>query len=173
MDGASRRVCYSVAASLDGYIAGPAGEHDWIVHDPDIDFGAFMARFDAAVMGRRTYEKAAALGGAQMPGLRTYIASRTLTQAPEGTTLLPDAVAGLEELRAAPGKDIWLFGGGDLFRGMLDAGQVDEVEVAVIPVLLGGGLPLLASPAESARLRLTRQHLFDKSGIVWLTYDVL
>ena len=54
----------------------------------------------------------------------------------------------LDDLRAKPGKDIWLFGGGSLFRSLLEARRVDTVEVAVMPVLLGGGIPLLPPPAE-------------------------
>jgi dihydrofolate reductase len=76
-------------------------------------------------------------------------------------------------LRDKPGKDIWLFGGGELFRTMLDAGLVDGVDVAVIPVLLGGGIPLLPSPAKSAKLKLAKHTLYKKSGIVSLEYDVV
>jgi dihydrofolate reductase len=76
-------------------------------------------------------------------------------------------------LREKSGKDIWLFGGGDLFRTMLDAGLVDGVDIAVIPVLLGGGTPLLASPANRAKLKLTRHTLYKRSGIVSLEYDVV
>lgn len=55
-----RRLRYGVAVSLDGFIAGPNGEHDWIVMDPSIDFAAMFREFDTAVMGRRTYEVLAA-----------------------------------------------------------------------------------------------------------------
>ena len=74
-------------------------------------------------------------------------------------------------LRAEWGKDIWLFGGGSLFRSLLDAGLVDTVEVAVMPVLLGGGIPLLPPPAERAKLKLTGQKVY-KAGIVLLEYAV-
>ena len=52
----SRRLRYQVAVSLDGFIAGPNGEYDWIVMDPSIDFAALFKEFDTAVMGRKTYE---------------------------------------------------------------------------------------------------------------------
>ena len=59
-----RRIRYGVAMTLDGFIAGPNGEADWIVMDPDFDFAAMMAQFDTYLMGRRTYEVASAGGPA-------------------------------------------------------------------------------------------------------------
>lgn len=170
-----RRVRYQVAASLDGYIAGPEGEHDWIVMDPDIDFGALFAEFDTLLMGRRTYEAMAASGqGAAMPGMETLVFSRSLR--PEdhpSVTVVSDRVREtVDELRARPGKDIWLFGGGDLFRSLLELGCVDTVEPAIVPVMIGGGLPLLPSPAARASLTLTGHTVYPKSGIVLLEYAV-
>jgi dihydrofolate reductase len=168
-----RKVVYSVAMSLDGYIAGPNGEADWITMDPEIDFPALFARFDTVLMGRKTYEQAKAMGGGEaMPGVTSLIASRTLK--PEdcpGAAVIGDGLTDrVRELRSGSGKDIWLFGGGVLFRSLLDAGLVDEVSVAVMPVLLGAGVPLLAA-GDRARLRLTG-HKTYKSGIVSLDYAV-
>jgi dihydrofolate reductase len=169
-----RRVCYQVAASLDGYIAGPKGEADWIVADPDIDFGAPFAECDTAVMGRGTYEAMVRLGGAELPGIRSYVFSRTLRQEDHRkvTVVAGRAEDTVAELRRQPGRDIWLFGGGALFRSLLAAGLVDMVEIAVIPVLLGGGIPLLPPPAGRAKLTLTRHRVYPKSGIVSLAYSV-
>jgi dihydrofolate reductase len=72
-----------------------------------------------------------------------------------------------------PGKDIWLFGGGELYRSLLSAGLVDGVDAAIIPVLLGGGIPLLPSPAERTRLRPRNRRVYEKSGIVGLEYDAV
>jgi dihydrofolate reductase len=169
-----RRICYSVAMSLDGDIAGPRGEADWILMDPDIDFRALFDRFDTVLIGRRSFEGMARgkkKPGA-MPGMKTFVFSRTLRQRdhPE-VTIVADAEETAAELRAQPGKDIWLFGGGLLFRSLLDAGLVDAVEVAVIPVLLGGGIPLLPPPARQAKLTLTGHKVY-KTGIVSLEYAV-
>jgi dihydrofolate reductase len=74
-------------------------------------------------------------------------------------------------LRAEPGKDIWLFGGGSLFRSLLDAGLVDTVEVAIMPVLLGAGIALLPPPARQTKLKLTGHKVY-KTGIVSLEYSI-
>ena len=115
-----RRVRYSVAVSLDGYIAGPKGEYDWIVMDPDIDFGALFKEFDTVLTGRKSYEAARKQGGGgAMPGM-----------------------------------------------------QAHAVEIAIIPVLLGTGVPMRPSPAKLAKLRLTKHRVYEKTGTVLLNYVV-
>jgi dihydrofolate reductase len=158
--------------SLDGYLAGPNGEIDWIVMDPEIDFGALMGDFDTLLMGRRTYEASRGQGGGAMPGMKVYVFSRTLRQADCPGVIVSDdpaeTVAALKDARE--GKDIWLFGGGSLFRSLLELGLVDSVEVAVIPVLLGGGVPLLPHPAPRSKLRLVEHRIYQKTGTVSLEY---
>lgn len=169
-----RRVCYSVATSLDGYIAGPHDEFDWIEVDPEIDFAALFRRFDTMLMGRRSYEAARRQGGGGWPGLTAYVFSSTLR--PDecvDAKLSRDAGETVRALKTQPGKDIWLFGGGSLFNGLLGMRLVDEVQVAVVPVLLGGGRPLLVAPAERTPLRLTKHTLYPKTGTVLLDYEVL
>ena len=170
-----RRLRYQVATSLDGYIAGPQGEFDWIVMDPDIDFAALTAQFDTAVMGRKTF--LAMLqhgGGGAMPSLDVVVFSRTLRPAdyPAVSIVNGDPAESVRSLKATPGKDIWLYGGGELFRTLLEAGLVDTVEPAVVPVLLGGGVPMLPSPATRTKLALSGHRLYPKSGIVLLEYAV-
>jgi len=84
-----------------------------------------------------------------------------------------DAARVVRELRAQPGRDIAVFGGGELFRSLLAVGLVDRIEMSVIPVLLGGGIPLLPPPAGRARLKLRGQKVYPKTGIVGLEYDIL
>ena len=171
-----RRVRYGVAMSLDGYIAGPKGEYDWIVMDPDIDFGALMGRYDTFLVGRKTYETMRAQGEAGRPrGIETVVFSRTLEPAehPGVRVVARNAGEAVRELKERPGREIALFGGGELFRSLLEEGVVDTVEVGVVPVLLGGGIPLLPSPAPRAALKLTSHRLYAKTGTLLLEYDVV
>jgi dihydrofolate reductase len=166
-----RQLAYSVATSLDGFIAGPKGEFDWIIQDPTIDFGEIFRQFDTAVMGRHTYE--AILREGRSPkefGMKVFVASTTLdpVEHRDVTVVSSDLGATVTELKRASGKDIWLFGGGATFRGLLDVGLVDRVEVSVIPVLLGGGVPLV-SEGRRWPLKFKDSRTFP-SGIVSLTY---
>jgi dihydrofolate reductase len=170
-----RLVRYGGAMSLDGYIAGPNGEHDWIVMDPDIDFAATMSEFDTFLIGRKTFEAMSRMGtDMTAPGIQSIVFSRTLdASAHPHVVIRSDAERVVADLRARPGKDIALFGGGELFRSLLAAGLVDRVEVSLIPVLLGGGIPLLPSPAGRATLKLRKQRLYEKTGTVGLEYDIV
>jgi dihydrofolate reductase len=168
----SRRLRYGVAATLDGFIAGPKGEYDWIITDPSIDFAAMYRQYDTAVMGRKTYEIVVAAGDeASMGGLDVVVFSRTLPPVTKpGLRLVnDDPRTVVAELKAKPGRDIWLFGGGELCRTLLDAGLVDTIEVAVMPVLLTVGVPLLA-PGGLARLVLSDHRILRETGIVLLSY---
>src|SRR4051794_10960336 len=169
-----REVLYRVAASVDSYIAGPHGELDWIVQDPSVDFAKIYESVDTVLLGRRTYELTRQPGAPPWPpGWQIYVFSETLTPEdhPGVTVLRVDAGPRVAALRAAPGRGIWLFGGGSLFRSLLTAKQVDLVEVAMMPVLLGGGIPLLETGAPPTQLALDHVERYP-SGILSLRYRV-
>jgi dihydrofolate reductase len=169
-----RELRYAVASSLDGFIAGPNGEFDWIVVDPDVDFAVMYARYGGLVMGRRSYEVFASTGGSVGPALPTYVYSRGLPAGErDGVTFARDAVSHVRALKAAgTGRPLWLWGGGDLFRQLAEAGLVDGVDLAIVPVLLGGGIPLLATPGPRLRLRLRSHRLYSATGTIALEYDL-
>ncbi len=168
-----RKVCYSVAMSLDGYIAGPNHEIDWITMDPELEFTQLLARFDTILLGRRTFEFMRSAGQAGFPGMATLVFSRTLNQRdhPNVTIIGEGWHKAVAALREAPGKDIWLMGGGSLFRSLAAAKLVGRVEVTLVPLLLGGGTPLLPSPSPRIGLQLMAQKVYS-SGLVTLEYAV-
>lgn len=169
-----RKIRYIVAMSLDGYISGPNGETDWIVPDPEVDFIGLWAQFDTGLMGRKTYDVAKLrLGEAAFSGMKVTVVSRTMKQADHPTInviseLTRDRV---EAVRAQAAKDIWLFGGGELFRSLLEMSEVDTVEVSVMPALLGDGVKLLPGSGAQTKLKLSSQKIYQ-SGIVSLAYEV-
>ena len=168
-----RKLVYGVAASLDGFIAGPNGEYDWIRPDSGIDFCAIYSKFDTLLMGRRTFEVASTRGDMlKGTGMRIVVASTTLDPAHfPGTTVIGYAVAeAVRSLKEEAGKNIWLMGGGVLFRSLLDMGLVDAVEVSVFPVLLSSGTPFLPEGLR-ASLQLDACKALP-SGVLMLSYSI-
>lgn len=170
-----RPVRYNVAASLDGYVTGPDGEIDWIPDDPTVDFAGLFSKVDTVLLGRKSYQAAQTMGGSMWGHkTRVFVFSTTLRPAdhPKVTVVAEDAGPMVQALREEDGDgEIWLFGGGELFRTLLAAGQVDRVEVTIVPVLLGGGTPLIAPGAPRTRLTLDDTHAYP-SGMMTLGYSV-
>jgi len=165
-------VRYQVACSLDGFIAGPDDDFGWITPEPSFDFEALYAQFDTLLMGRRTYEIVRG-AGESFRGKEVLVASRTLEQEshPEIEVVRDGLEERVRELRRQSGGDIWLYGGGELFSQLLEWGLVDTVEPAILPILLGDGIPLLPSPAARRRLTLIRHRAYP-GGMVLLEYEV-
>lgn len=172
-----RRIRYSVAMSLDGYIADADGAYGWIPMDPDIDFSARLAKIDTLIMGRGTFEiiRAAPDGNPWLESMDRYVVSTTLDPADctDVTVVSSDVESFVSDLKARDGKDIWLFGGGVLFRSLLEAHLVDRIEVGIVPVLLGEGIKLLPGLEGLAELELHSVEEFAQSGIVLVKYDVV
>lgn len=171
-----RLVRFGGAMSLDGYIAGPNGEYDWIVMDPDFDFAEMQSAFDTFLIGRKTFEAMVKMGSDARPsaGIQNIVLSRTLKPGDyPHLTIESDAERLVTKLRTKPGKGIAIFGGGELFRSLLEAGLVDRIEMAIVPVLLGGGIPLLPPPASRATLKLRKQRVYDKTGTIGVEYDIV
>lgn len=168
-----RKLLLNLAVTLDGYIEGPNGEIDWCLADQDYGLTDFLARCDALLMGRKSYEGMLAYDPNPWPEKHKHVFSRTLREVIPDTDVLAGEVAQeVARLKALPGKDIWLFGGADLIAQCLQAGLVDELCLAVHPLLLGGGRPLFMPGLPRIPLRMLDTRPYD-TGLVQVTYAVV
>ena len=175
-----RKVILGVAVSLDGYIEGPKGEYDWCFTDQDYGMSDFFKRIDAMFIGRRTYEmfapkpgeKKKKQSGGPFAHMKQYIFSDTLKELPKEYILVNSD--NLEEkvnsIKKEPGKDIWLFGGASLTTSLMNLNLVDELGLAVHPIILGGGKPLFQNIKDRIKLDLIDTKTYS-SGLVSLTYQ--
>jgi dihydrofolate reductase len=171
-----RKVVYGGACSLDGFLAGPNGEIDWIHFSKDVQkvMAKTWASTDTILFGRKTWEGAVAQGGGTAtPGVKGYVFSRSLTAVDDpGVELVrDDAGAFVRALKSQPGKDIVVMSGGNLARSLLEAGVVDEIGLNVHPVLLGGGTPAFLHGTGRIALELAECRALD-GGCVLVQYRV-
>jgi dihydrofolate reductase len=167
-----RKLVAGFASSLDGYIEGPNGEYDWILIDKEIDFAEQAKRFDAYFFGRKTYESVLTMGSKPSKRMKHYVFSNTLTAVAEGYTLVKELVKEqVLELKQQEGKDIAVYGGASLLASLLNLQLVDEISVAIIPVLLGKGKPMVNVLSEKVWLHLLNTKTYS-NGTVQVTYDV-
>lgn len=170
-----RKVVLALAVSLDGFIEGPNGEYDWCFTDQDYGMSDFFARIDSIFIGRKSYELALTMGDNPMPGfpkLKEYVFSNTLKEVKAGAVLVTgDIESEVKKIKMDVGKDIWLFGGASLTSSLLKSNLIDEIGLAVHPVLLGGGKPLFSDIRERINLTLVDSKSYS-SGLVSLTYTI-
>jgi dihydrofolate reductase len=156
-----RKIVLAASTSLDGYLARPSGAIDFLTEPHGVDFGAFMARFDVCLMGRKTYEDGIKMVGDSMfkaGGFDYYIFSRTLAPGKRNYVTfvnepIPSFIAGL---RAKPGKEIWHMGGGELAREFLKLDLIDELHIGIVPTLIGAGLPMFPASFPERKFKLTK-----------------
>ena len=170
-----RKIVLQLAVSLDGYIEGPNGEFDWCFTDQDYGMSAFFKRIDSTFMGRKTYELALAMQDEAPPGFpkfKEYVFSNTLTEVKEDVILINgDIKKKVEKIKNEKGKDIWLFGGAELISLLMNLHLVDEIILAVHPVILGSGKALFSEIKERTWLMLT-DHKIYPNGLAFLIYTV-
>jgi dihydrofolate reductase len=171
-----RKVTFGGANSLDNFFARKDDAVDWLKWSDEA--AAVMAGYwktiDTVLMGRKTYEVAQRLSKGNKspyPGLRSYVFSRTLESAPGAILVSDDATGFVRELKAQPGKDICLMGGGALARPLFEAGLIDEIGFNIHPVLLGSGIPLFHEMTRQIDLELLECKPF-KNGCVYVKYRV-
>jgi len=176
-----RKIVAGFAISLDGFIAGPDNEYDWILIDKEIDFAEQMKRYDTYFVGRKTYELMKNMGGNTMGNSKVYVFSNTLSKVKKPLKLIKgDLTRGVNEIKneearlndkVGQGKDIAVFGGGELLTSLLNLDLVDEISLAVIPVIIGKGIPFVREVNKKISLKLINSKTYS-NGTVQLTYDV-
>ena len=167
-----RKIVAGFAISLDGYIEGPNGEYDWITMDKDFDFAGHMKRFDAFFFGRKSYDKLRKTDIVSFPEIKNYVFSNSLDMVDKDFTLLKGDIHKLvTNIKEQDGKDIAVYGGANLLSSLLDLNLVDELNMSVIPVVLGEGKPMVNILKQRAYLTLVDTKKFP-SGIVQLIYQV-
>ena len=171
-----RKVIYGGACSLDGFLKGPNGELDWLHFSKDVEavIARSFASADAILFGRKTWAASAAEGGGgSMPGMKSYVCSRTLRELPAGGAELVRGDAGdfVRELKTRPGKDILVMSGGNLASSLFKAGVIDEVGLNIHPLLLGSGVPAFLDAGVRVGLELTECRTLD-GGCALVTYRV-
>jgi dihydrofolate reductase len=174
-----RKIVVSIAMSTDGFIARPNGDVAWLDRPgPKLDYGMtkFFKTIDTILWGRKTYDKGIEMGmkgGDFGANTKNYLFShrprKRLLPGFEWTNEPVKKFA--QRLRAQPGKDIWMMGGGGLIASFLDEGEIDEFRIHVIPLLIGDGIPLIQPRHFSIPLKLLSSKAFP-DGVVELNYRV-
>jgi len=166
-----RKIILGVAVSLDGFIEGPHGEYDWCPPPSKTEMDDFMDKIDAILMGRKSFEM---MGANPFPGKQVYVFSNSLKEVKgERTAIVQgDIVSIMKDLKAQPGKDIWLFGGASLTTTFLNEQLIDEMWLGLVPMVLGAGKPLFQNINQRKHFRV--KEVQEKKGYVSLTlqYEV-
>lgn len=170
-----RKLIVYIAVSLDGYIAKADGDISWLsaVEQEGEDYGysKFIETIDTVIMGRKTYHKVLTFGG-EFPhkGRKCYVVTRSKRSATSNLEFYNDDIGALvKKLRSKPGKHIFLDGGAQLINSYMKLDLIDEYIISVIPVLLGGGIPLYNTGRPEQTLKLNNVQHFP-SGLVQMRY---
>lgn len=170
-----RKIILGLAVSLDNFIEGPHGEYDWCFTDQDYGMGEFLKDIDAIFYGRKSYEmmmKASEGGENPFAGKTDYVFSNTWHRDGRDFKLVTgDVVSEVKRIKAMDGKNIWLFGGASLTASLMNAGLVDELWLAIHPILLGKGKLLFSDIEKRVKLKLL-EHKAYSSGLISVRYAV-
>jgi dihydrofolate reductase len=178
----ARKIIVYIATSADGYIARPNGDVDWLNRRPHkYDYGmrAFYRSIDTILLGRKTYDWALAYQR-KHPGASIFdknVANYVFSSKPPkkvapGAEFVTEPLKTFaQRLRKSPGKHIWMMGGGELIASFLDAGEINEFDIHVIPVFIGKGIPLIAPRHRDIPLRLLSARKYP-DGVVRLRYEL-
>ena len=164
-----RKIILNLAVSLDGFIEGPNGEFDWCFTDQDYGMSAFLKSIDTIFFGRRSYEVLLSMDSNPYPDKAKVVFSENPEYIAKNAISLRIDPIKINELKEFRENDIWLFGGAELFNKFLDMDLVDELQLAVHPLILGSGKPLFTSRDKIIRFNQVESKSYS-SGLVQLIY---
>lgn len=174
----SRKIIVYIATSADGYIARKDGAVDWLDRPRtagDYGMAAFYKTIDTVLWGRKTWDLAMGMGagGGSRSKIKTYVFSHNPPPAKSKVPYVSEPIKDFAtRLRQEKGKDIWMMGGGGIIASFLDAGEIDEFIIHVIPTFIGEGIPLIEPRLRTVQLELLESHAYE-DGVVKLHYKVL
>ena len=179
---ARKVICY-IAMSADGFIAREDGTFDWLMKERkpsagDYGYAEFVKHIDTIVWGRTTWDQVQAFAESDATVSDAKTKNYVFTSNPDAQQAKPNVVYTneavqpfMQRLRAEPGKDIWMMGGGRIIAAFLDAGEIDEFIVHVMPVYIGSGIPLIAPLARDVEMKLLASKAYE-NGVLMLHYQV-
>lgn len=166
-----RKIIVQLAVSLDGFIEGANGEYDWCFTDQDYGMTAFLESIDTILYGRKSYELLLKTGDTSFEKFRTIICTKKKNLAFKGVEIWSDRLLEkVNTLKNQPGKDIWFFGGAELLTVFLENDWVDELRLALHPIVLGSGKPLFQNLSKRKYLRLTHVQHYS-TGLIMVHYE--
>jgi dihydrofolate reductase len=173
-----RKIIVHIATSVDGYIARPDGNLDWLTNRPApkgfYGLPEFTRTVDAKIVGRKTFDLSMKMGARFSARDVHYVFSRQPPppSVPAGVRFVTEPISAFaKQMRARAGKNIWLMGGGEIIASFLDEGAIDEFIISIVPTFIGEGIPLIAARHRDVPLRLRSTKAFS-DGVVQLHYEV-
>lgn len=175
-----RKIIASIATSADGYIARPDGSFDWL-NSPRTagDYGMveFYKSIDTIIFGRKTYDVSLQFSKkgkvSSDPKIRSYVFTHNPpSKRTKGVEFVNEPISEFaQRLRGLPGKDIWMMGGGGVIGSFLDAGELDELIIHVMPIFIREGIPIVAPGKDDVQLTLLTTHAYG-DGVLKMHYQV-
>lgn len=171
-----KKIILYIATSIDGRIAEPDGGIEWLSEFPitkEMNYGykEFMTSIDTIIMGGRSWREMSNMDAMGAYADKTvYVVSHHNWGDKDNLNFITENITEkISALRNAQGKDIWLFGGGELISMLMNANLVDQMQIAYIPVILGEGIPLFPKQSISSQWKLANSLQYD-NGVLSVNY---
>lgn len=164
-----RKIKLNAAVSLDGLIEGPSGEYDWCFTDQDYGMTEFLESIDTVLFGRKSYQLLIKDFTEYYPDKKKIVFSRTIKEFPQAEVISDNLAENVHRLKYLPGKDIFLFGGAELVTQLLNADLIDEMHLAIHPIVLGRGKHLFSGVDTRKYFNVAESKLYD-NGLLQVIY---